>query len=516
MSSTHYLVENHHAHVHVSKARRTDSGRIGVEHITIPVEEDAVTRELLHCMRIEGRKVRIDADRSFETCKRFGLVQDAPSATEETSETPGNVVTASRARISSARRATSSVRAPQRQLVVISEDDAAIHVPPVQQHSNGEGDTAEPPQPPQPAQPPQPPRPPHQHHDMERTGSRRGRAAWAHLSDAEKLTASIRKLDHFYDHLKVVRTVDSIRTVHAPFAGIECALLSAKIVRDGFISRYVGFSWQITSSPPRFVTATFFLSAPDENGSSTLRSSCTCAPSRRELRCSHVHACFQNTSFMKKVEGTVHGHLEYLHHTGPAVHVGSPWPVVHLVRVSNPLRFSASSADQQLRRLKNRWAPWLVLDTTRRLFVTVCKRPKRPFRCFLCRGNDTRRCMCPHESSCRRIAMQSNLYDLREEDESTDTGSDEEGSADRVAPTRQDVDIWTYCPVHITRPVLPCRGEQLSTQKMYERISSFPNSEGFFFKDARFVCKNFRCPSGVISSQKILSLTSRDAMQLLS
>ena len=83
--------------------------------------------------------------------------------------------------------------------------------------------------------------------------------------------------------------------------------------------------------------------------------------------------------------------------------------------------------------------------------------------------------------------MQSNLYDLREEDESTDTGSDEEGSADGVAPTRQDVDIWTYCPMHITRPVLPCRGEQLSTQKMYERIYSFPNREGIFFKDARFV-----------------------------
>ena len=52
---------------------------------------------------------------------------------------------------------------------------------------------------------------------------------------------------------------------------------------------------------------------------------------------------------------------------------------------------------------------------------------------------------------------------------------------------------------------------------MYDRIYSFPNREGIFFKDARFICRNLRCPSSgeFIPKDFTTFVKRKDAVTLL-
>ena len=77
---------------------------------------------------------------------------------------------------------------------------------------------------------------------------RRGRPAWAHLTEEDKLSAAIRLLDQRFANLCTPRAVDDLRTVHFELACHEASLLSASVrerappdEENGPISRYVGF-----------------------------------------------------------------------------------------------------------------------------------------------------------------------------------------------------------------------------------------------------------------------------------
>ena len=96
------------------------------------------------------------------------------------------------------------------------------------------------------------------------------------------------------------------------------------------------------------------------------------------------------------------------------------------------------------------------------------------------------------------MAKVNDLYDVDETQRVSDAESEddpEQETNETVRPVRDDLDLYTYCPMHVTRPVLPCSGEQQMTREMYDRINSFPHRDGIFFVDAQFVCKHIACPS---------------------
>lgn len=91
--------------------------------------------------------------------------------------------------------------------------------------------------------------------------------------------------------------------------------------------------------------------------------------------------------------------------------------------------------------------------------------------------------------------MESTLYDVDDNEGDEDNAAGEVEDAETNTPARQDIDVYTYCPMHVMRPVLPCLGERKITQAMYKCIASFPNRQGLFFKDAVFIFRNNSCPS---------------------
>ena len=68
-------------HVHVSTARRTETGKV-LDHMdTFPKEEDDIISDLCNCMTEDGFKVSVDAAKALAVCKNTALlkanIQDA-------------------------------------------------------------------------------------------------------------------------------------------------------------------------------------------------------------------------------------------------------------------------------------------------------------------------------------------------------------------------------------------------------------------------------------------------------
>ena len=215
-----------------------------VDHATVPIENDAVTDDLLRCIRVDGLKVRVDVSNAVDTCKRHGIISDACSSLAPRARSAGVRVTASKAPSAPTVNVDSANEGGQVQHNGVVHDNDDMPNPDALAPQQGINTV-----PPQLSS-----RPP-------RVRQPRGRASWAHLSDAEKFKGSLRKLDHFYDYLKTERPQLHIRIANTPFAGHESILLSASVSRGDATERYVGVSYQITHSPPKFVTITFSLSA---------------------------------------------------------------------------------------------------------------------------------------------------------------------------------------------------------------------------------------------------------------
>ena len=125
--------------------------------------------------------------------------------------------------------------------------------------------------------------------------------------------------------------------------------------------------------------------------------------------------------------------------------------------------------------------------------------------------------MCSHELACRTDAIMRRLYDLNDDGDESDADNGSEDEFHRISAIRKDLDLWTYFPMHLSRPVLHCQGEQLITFKMYDRIKAHGGTDDQLFKDASFVCRNLRCPSkgGYLPSDVVTFFKRSDAVTLL-
>ena len=125
------------------------------------------------------------------------------------------------------------------------------------------------------------------------------------------------------------------------------------------------------------------------------------------------------------------------------------------------------------------------------MFVPIVKRPKIPFKCQLCRCDKIG--ACDHEMLARDVARARDLYDCVDvdPDDNSDPDAsnqptveedhDEEEKSGSSGGVLNDLDVWTYCPLHVSRPVLPCTGEHKITENMYKRIKGTPREKAVIF-----------------------------------
>lgn len=163
-------------------------------------------------------------------------------------------------------------------------------------------------------------------------------------------------------------------------------------------------------------------------------------------------------------------------------------------------QFAECSLQERLLKYKNKRVPWVLFDSNRQLFFYETKQPNLPFQCFLCRGRNQKRSYCYHEITCRREAVKISLYDVhdnRNDDDEIDASIEQADVKDDVGrrdSSRTDIEVYTYFPMHITRPVLPCRGEQRLMNRTYGRIivakdqsTSVIGHSPLLFKDAELL-----------------------------
>ena len=286
-----FYYDRANGNAHVSKARRTDRGRIVVETATVPTRDDDLATDLHHSITVHDRSVEIDSAKALHACRKHKLIDERQSSF---------AIAASSSRLHPHRGPLPPNSSPggtsDQMLQQIPQQTQAAGIG----HDNSDKEHAMPIS--QPVYDPA---------IVSITETRRrGRPAWAHLTEEDKLSAAIRLLDQRFANLCTPRAVDDLRTVHCEFACHEASLLSASVrerappdEENGPISRYVGFMWQVKFNPPSLVTVTLFLSG---DAATPIRSYCTCTPSRSE-KCIHSEAILCNASITAKITSLLQG-----------------------------------------------------------------------------------------------------------------------------------------------------------------------------------------------------------------
>ena len=60
------------------------------------------------------------------------------------------------------------------------------------------------------------------------------------------------------------------------------------------------------------------------------------------------------------------------------------------------------------------------------------------------------------------------------------------------------MDVWSYCPLHVSRPLLPCNAEQITLDELCNRIRSRQEHDApIVFKDALFHCRTDGCGDNI-------------------
>ena len=336
---------------------------------------------------------------------------------------------------------------------------------------------------------------------------RRGRRQTANLSEEEKFDAAITKLVELQPRLQKERDVPQLRSVHIEIGGREASLLTAEVQCVEDRNRFVGLMWQTTHSPPKFVCITFSLSS---TGGIVLPI-CTCNPFASS-QCWHKSVASKNVSLMAMVRELLGSgdlsasHFESLMNSDLWEHPET-WPILMMPRINEGLGTNANANPREIRqKLKSKWAPWVLFDVDLRLFISVTRRPKTPFQCQLCRND--KRAACDHEHIVRTKAKQLDLYDVTNvEDDAENEPSVEPEDTDAIHHTSaifKDADTWKYCPTHLTRPVLPCNGEQKIIESLYSRIKN-RGASTLSFQDAHFCCRSDGCCDNVPFNEVVLS-----------
>lgn len=325
MTFVHHFLDDGRDIAHVSKARRTENGRVVVDTAIIPKLHDAINSDLITCMEIRGKKVQIDAYKAIDVCKRHNLFHESPLSVQIPSGTSDNepVENVGNREVAIPNNTTTSTPIlPVIPVDIQSDEEEPMHISQVCYA------------------------PTLNNHSSQRL--RRGRALTAHLSEPEKIAAAIDKLNTLFHRLKEPTDVDELRAVHIEHGAREAAVLSAKYEEGESHKCYAAMFWQTTHNPPRFITVTFSMDYVPETESSeslvhSLRYFCSCNPSRSlKDRCIHVEQCFSNANFLRRIKELLHGGPEFDCYFGRFLFKSAPWPVLILPMMHANVQIAAS------------------------------------------------------------------------------------------------------------------------------------------------------------------------------
>ena len=432
-------------HAVCTKARKIDEKKFSVESFVVHGHEDEEERALCNTMDFKDNSVRVDLTKALQVCYEFGLFDRTPfSATEA----PGQM--------NNINDASNNV-----------DEYEEVSLPPNATY----GDLS--------------------------TGQRRsrGRRATSHLTEEQIFDAAIGKLIDLQHLLQERRGSEHLRIVHIELGGREASLVTVRLKEGNRTTRHACILWQIKSSPPRFVCISFHRTADNVN----LITECTCSP-YEDKRCIHSEQVLKNERLIEFLEKILNasdpsdGTHQLFSYPMIATDNDAPqtWPLVMLPRYNDAILSSNGLADK----LKKKWAPWIVFDKEQRLFVAVTKRPKLPVQCQMCRCS--KRELCDHEDVVRDILKDRGLYDyIEEHDNDASNITHETDNNGQHSSLEGNMDVWTYCPLHLSRPILPCHGEHKLINKLYDRINQTPVTSPIDFKDAQFHCLNDGCSNNI-------------------
>lgn len=233
---------------------------------------------------------------------------------------------------------------------------------------------------------------------------------------------------------------------------------------------------------------------PNHEGSrpvaSIVTSRCTCSPfSSGEETCNHINFVASNQIFIERVHSILTDENEVGSFGGP-VSMEMTWPTVILPhRNTEENEQSSFAVRRRVHNLLKRWSLWIVFDMQLCLFVCLIKPPKLRFTCHMCRCR--KQAFCEYECLAKEEATRIGVYDYVDYGDGDEMHQEPAGEKDDRPNTTtsfgsSNTETWAICPMHNTRPVLSCTGEQKTTEKLYDRISA-ANGATIFFEMTCFI-----------------------------
>ena len=463
----------------VAKAQRTSNGRVVTKSCVVTTDLDRSEQEICSHMSFSecGTSVTFDASKCLQLCCDHGLVDRACLSRQPIRVQPPSSIQRvedeadASLQLSNANHVNQISKKRQARDRCVASDV----FPGVLQNNHAPNSAPE-------------PRP-------------RGRRLLADLSDEECFHGALNDLANLHNGLDKERDSKMLRSIHTNKGGRDASLLTGHVLGTLGSMRYVGVMWQTTVSPPRCVVITFFTSLLGDMEMHR----CSCNPHSPDV-CWHRQVASQNHKLMSIVRSLLCSGDDASRYFGdpmPSSSWNDPdlWPSLMMTRISERQQVSGAQTPAEIaKKVRNKWAPWARFDVDRRLFLCITKRPHMRFQCQLCRNNE--RAACDHEDVVRHRAKQLNLYDITEDDDE-DSDAPQPEDIDAHNPPGggggfTDMDVWSYCPLHVSRPLLPCKAEQVTLDELYNRIRSRQTADApVVFKDALFHCKTDGCGENI-------------------
>ena len=340
---------------------------------------------------------------------------------------------------------------------------------------------------------------------------RKRKALRAKKPDSELLAERLRfHQARFYNMCDQDSENEFIRCVHWYNDGRTFAFGSVFVETGGCRKAIVAVLWHTTIRPHRAVCVSLSLKGASivqnlntRQDQGSLVANCSCSPLLSQTKgdnggCYHAQVCLADEAFNRMVSSEIRRreHIQSLQDRGDTVFGqcisfdnGSP----SSINLSVLLDRNASKNST----LASPWLFFMMFDVQSLLFVPVSKVKGKPFRCFLCRIPLSRRGVCGHEETAKKVSqyfrkrrsgrtgvlLELALPNEKGDDTSAETESaipplDEQADEDNEheGAGNQSVSVTQiYTPIDVRRPILPCRGEwdnMVSVAKALDKVRS--------------------------------------------
>jgi len=288
--------------------------------------------------------------------------------------------------------------------------------------------------------------------------------------------------------------------------GIATALIEGSD-EQGTLHPIVTLLWQTAEHPPRAVCINFRRTTVRARGSNSQRDgsfvsvTCSCDPTISwsgdgDDACIHITTCLLQSEVRDAAFTCI---LDYNISARPCF--GEPLKSTGDLRTIN-LESNSERNTSFSSRIRRKWSFWMSLDARAMLFVPVLKVTGSFFQCLMCRGNCNTRGKCNHEVSCAR-SMRSTSQNNRElpgdteidvirdeeptvihdYDSDTDVESGSEGEE-----TKTEKESNSYCPLHLTRPLMMCKSEERKLAEIIEMLETCRKDTDITLKDIDATC----------------------------